>query len=111
MDDYKERAQQRSMKMVAERDVFVATFEDCLFEQNSSGKNNDVTTNHGVISLVTPSNRLIVKDSVFHGNYFGDEDITVSGHFHCIESSPLTIVLFSVYSLLLIALMQSRWQK
>lgn len=75
-EEFREIAK-RSLQNAPERQIAVTTFDSCVFEFNSYGTENAATTHHGVINAESASNRLIVKNSVFHSNEFGDEGITV----------------------------------
>ena len=55
----------------------VVTFDGCLFKNNTYGEKSDIT-NYGVISTVTFTGDIIVKESIFEYNDFGNKDIDVS---------------------------------
>ena len=75
--DMAKQESERALQDSPEREIFSAEFDACIFQFNSYGTENAATTHHGVINVQSPSNKLIVRNSVFHENDFGDKGITV----------------------------------
>jgi len=53
------------------------TFSGCKFESNTYGENSTVT-NYGAIAAESKDNDLVVRESIFLGNMFGDKSIVVN---------------------------------
>jgi hypothetical protein len=65
-----DRSLQETLRMVV-------AFDGCLFEANVQAQFGDFREN-GILSLLTAHNDLIVRNTIFQGNLFGDESTEVS---------------------------------
>jgi hypothetical protein len=52
----------------------IVTFEGCVFDGNEQDEFSDYTE-YGIITIRTDSNDLIIKNTVFRNNLFGNEEV------------------------------------